>query len=468
MSSEKKTNHDDSYSSKHALAFSSAQISDIIAYQSFSFLIFTFYFTVVRVNVTLITIGFVIWSVWNAINDPLLGALSDRTHSKWGRRIPWIAASTIPLSVVMILLFTPPIVLGLTDQIVNFVYFLIIIIIFELFYTMFSINQTSLFPEVFIDIKDRAKANNIKQIFGIIGLIVAFVLPSLFIPDLTQQQYLNNYIIFGVVLCILILIGAIIFLKWGAKERVEFKEDYKNAPQFFTSVKMCVKNECFRWTALSLIMVWFVFGMLPTIIPLYGKFVLGIDNSIFISLMLALAFISAAIFVNLWKTVVVRIGARRTWMLSVLAWIACLIPLMFISDMIWGFIIFFFMGLGFAGSLFLRDITWGDIIDEDEIKTGIRREAAYYGVNALFMRFSTILIFLAINLVFTSTGWAVYAPDKVTPSVIFGLRLLMVVFPVIALSIALIGFYKFPLDGERLQEVKKAQKTLNEEKKSRI
>jgi len=456
------------FSVKHSLAFSCASLADVITYQSFTFLIFTFYFTIVRINIVLISIGFGIWSVWNAINDPLLGGLSDRTHTKWGRRIPWIMASIVPLGLMMIFLYTPPMIFGITDQISNFVYFLIVIIIFELFYTMFSINQTSLFPEVFIGKEERAKANTFRQIFIIIALIVAFILPTLFIPDLTDRKYLTNYWIFGLFACIIVIIFGLIFLKWGAREKAEFKDDYKDMPGLFESFKICVKNENFRWTAFSLIFIWFVFGMLPTIVPLYGKFVLGIENSIYIALMLALSFISAVIFIIVWRIVVLKIGPRKTWMYSLLAWMITLIPLFFITSMEWALFLFFLSGCGLAGALFLRDITWADVIDEDELNTGVRREAAYYGMNALFMRFSTILIFLAISIVFTSTGWAVYAPEKVTPEVIFGLKLLMVVFPVIALGIAIFGFYMYPLHGERLRKVKEAQQILHAEKKSKL
>jgi GPH family glycoside/pentoside/hexuronide:cation symporter len=456
------------FSNKHALAFSCASLADVITYQSFTFLIFTFYFTIVRINVILISLGFGIWSIWNAINDPLLGGLSDRTHTKWGRRIPWIMVSLIPLALMMILLYTPPIVFGIEDEMSNFLYFIIIIIVFELFYTMFSINQTSLFPEVFIGEQERAKANTFRQIFIVFALIIAFILPTLFIPDLTDKQYLANYWMFGIFACFLVIIFGSIFLKWGARERLEFKEDYKSMPGIIDSYIICVKSKSFRWMVFSTIMIWFVFGMLPTIIPLYGKFVLGVENSLYIALMLAGAFLSAAIFIVIWQKVVIKIGPRKTWIYSMSIWIITQIPLLFITGVLWGIIIFILMGSGFAGALFLRDITWADIMDEDEVNTGVRREAAYCGMNALFMRLSTILIYLAISLVFTSTGWAVYAPEKVTPDVIFGLKLLMVVFPVIALLIAIFGFYMYPLDAEKLKDVKKALQKLHAEKKSRV
>jgi len=159
--SEKKEKDLDRYSFKRAASYGTGQIADQAAYQSFTFLVFTFYFAVVQLEITLITVGFIIWAFWNSFNDPMLGYLSDRTHTKFGRRLPYIMIAIIPLGVILFLLFTPPLPIGVENQLGNFVYFMIIIILFELFYTMFSLNATSLFPETFISKDDRTKANNV-------------------------------------------------------------------------------------------------------------------------------------------------------------------------------------------------------------------------------------------------------------------------------------------------------------------
>jgi len=457
------------FSYKYATSYSIGQLSDIAAYQTFTFLVFTFYFAVVGIRIDLIVIGFIIWALWNSFNDSFIGYLSDRTHTKWGRRKIYVMISLIPLALIMILLFTPPSAFGVTDEIVNYIYFLIIIMIFELFFTMYDVNFTALFPELFISVEERTKANNVRQAFAIVGLIMAFVLPGMFITDYSDPGSLPQYQIFGLVLAIIIMIPGILFIKFSPDEKPEFQDDYKKTPSFVKSLKICLKSKSFKWYIPAEVANWFVYGMLPAIVPLYGKFVLGISDTLLLSILLGVAFISAAIFMTvLWKPLVQKIGPRKSWLISMSIWIILLSTLMFISTYIIALIMFFLIGIGLSGSLYIIDIIISDIVDEDEINTGMRREGAYYGVNMFLMHLSTVAVFLVIGPVFIISDWQVYDPYNITPAVIFGLRSLMSLYPIIALLIALIVIYKYPLDGERLNEIKEKREKLHLKKKSNL
>ncbi len=447
------------------LAYGFAQLSDTIAYQSFTVYVFTFYYTLVMDNIDYITIGFIIWSLWNSINDPLMGYISDRTNTKWGRRRPYILLSMIPLALMMVLLFTPPLH---ASEAVKMVYFIGIICAFELFYTMYNLNHTCMFPEVFLDPEERVKAMNIKQIIGIIALLLAFLLPGFIIGDLTDAANFSKYMIAGIVIGVIVIIGIVVFLIWGPRERVEFSRDYKKAPGFWNTLKIAVKNKSFMWFNVVEISNWYVFGILPMIVPLYGEFVLGITDAFYLSLLLGEAFIVGALFISVWKVIVKRIGPRKTWMISQFCWLLSLIPLTFITNFAQGAISFAFIGIGLSGSMLNIDLILGDIVDEDEYVTGTRSEGGYWGVTAFFMRLSVILVVLSINFVLNSVGWKVFTPSSVTPQILIGLRLLMTAFPMTFLGIGILGMYFYPLHGKRLQEVRTGLEKLHQEKKNQI
>ena len=460
MSNEEKLNK---YSTKKGILFGIGQFSDAIASQMFTIYVFTFYYAVVGLDVNLITLGFILWSIWNAINDPLLGALSDRTKTKWGRRTPYIIASIIPLCVVIVLLWTPP-----TDSaIASFIYFLVVMALFDTFYTMYDLNYCALFPEMFQGLHNRAKASAIKQIFTVLGLLFAFLLPTFIIPDLTDSAYITEYMYAGIIMSIIIFVGAIIMIKFGINERTEFSEDYKTAPSIIASLKFSLKNKSFRIFIIMNVAYWYVVGMLPMVAPLYGKSVLGINDAMLLGILLGLAFISAAFFMAFWRFIILKVGMKKGVMISMVVFIISLFPFMLIFDITTAFIAFLFVGIGISGAIYFGDILLSAIIDEDELTTGTRREGGYYGINALLTKLSTILVILSINIVFNSVGWATFDPVGTTEYTIFGLRSLMFIFPAVALIIGLIAIRKFPLTKEKYETIKVKLEELHDEKRRR-
>ena len=454
------------FSIKNATAYGIGQFSDTMAIQMFVFFIFTFYYAVVGINVNLITIGYILWSLWNSINDPLLGAWSDRTKTKWGRRTPFICVSFIPLCAIVVLIWMPPI----GSEILSFVYFLVFLLLFDTFYTMFDLNYASLFPEQFQDLTTRAKANSIKQIFTILGLIVVFILPTLIIPKLDDKRYFLNWRIAGLVISILIGISVLVLIKFGLKEKIEFKEDSKNAPSLFKSLKISIKSKSFRTFIVANVGYWYVIGMLATIVPLYGIYVLDIGEgqSFLLGLLLGVAFISAAFFMILWRYISTKFGMKNGIIISMIAYIVVLFPFMLISNVTFAFFAFILVGLGIAGGLFFGDILLAAVIDEDELKTGIRREGGFYGINALFTKLSTILVILTINVVFNTVGWTYFNPKGTTESTILGLRALMFIFPTIALGIGILAISRFPINKEKYLQIKNDVEKLHKEKKEKL
>ncbi|MHA1359378.1 MAG: MFS transporter [Candidatus Helarchaeota archaeon] len=455
-------------------SYTMGQFADIVAYQGFTYLIFAFYFAHLKLNQTWITIAFIIWAIWNALNDPLMGLISDRTKTRWGRRKPWIMIAAIPLGLIMLFLFTPP-HLTATSDVLNYAYFLFIIILFEGIYTMMSLNMTSLFPEMFIDEKSRASVNRLRQIMTVIGLITATMIPTFLITDLVNKD--NNppsvgvpqFQVVGAILGGLVITGLLIALKWGVHEKKEFRQDAYNTPNVLNAFKYTLKNKSFITYVIAGLMSWYIYGMLLPIVPFYGAFVLGIDSgSLLLGVLLLLVFLMAIPGFWIWKRIGHKFGLRKGFMLSMAVWIVTLAPLYFISDVVAGLIVFAFIGLGVSGSLYYIDLIVSDIIDEDEIKTGCRREGGYYGINALIIRLSTILTFITIGLVFSTTGWWVFEPSGPIEPVIFGLRNIMFIFPVIALTIGIIAMYFYPLHGTRLVAVKEAQKKLHAEKRAAV
>lgn len=378
------------YGLGNKLAYGLGNIADVIAYQSFTLLIFVFYYSVVGIDAFSLFIGFIIWSIWNSLNDPLLGLISDKTNVKMGRRKFWIIMGTVPLSLILIFLWTPPLA---SSKLVIWLYFLLIICLFDFFYTMFSLSYTSLFPEMYIEQSDRNQASLIRRVMTILGLIVAFILPIAIIGDTKEINNLYNgrFFFAGLTLCLIVFINLIIAIKFSVKERNTFKKDSVENPGFTKSLKITLTNKAFLILVLGNLCNWYVYGLIPTIILLYGTYVLG-SPDIASSILLLIGFLSAAGLMPVWKKIGDKVGNQKGIMYSFIVWGSSFLPFLLIYNPSQYIITMFLMicvGFGISGSIYYVDLVISDVIDEDEVKTGVRREGAYYGVNALIIYFFT-------------------------------------------------------------------------------
>jgi GPH family glycoside/pentoside/hexuronide:cation symporter len=452
MSEEKKT-------TKTKLFFALNGFPDQMTYQAFTFLVFTYYFAVVGIPIFQMWIAFVLWGLWNACNDPLLGALSDRKkYGKMGKRRFFIIIALIPLALMMILLFTVPF-----D--IKFFYFIIIIMLFELVYTLFDVNVKALFPEMWPSEEERASANLILRCLTIVAILIAMVLPTIIITPLVPLKTSSAkevaripgmYITAGIIFAIITVVTGLIFIMKGIKEPEEPPEKFESRPSFFSSLKLSLKNKTFVKLVLCNTMTWYVLSMLPTIFPLYAIFVLGVGRgSIIIGLSLMLTFIVAALAMPLHAKLGKKFGMRNAFILSLIIWIITLFPFFLLSEgmIIIGVIVAASVGIGISGTLFFFDILMGDIIDQDELIHGVKRSASFYGANAFIHRFSIILVISTIAIVFTGTGWAGYNPNPGI-NVIIGLKFLLFVFPAIASAIAIAFLMSYDLHGDKLLKMR--------------
>ena len=123
-------------------------------------------------------IFFISYGVWNAINDPIIGTLSDRTRTRWGRRRPFIVIGIPIMFLFAILIWSPPIggkPLTDSNSLTIFLYTTIIIALYELGFTMVSLCRGAVFPEMWTDLKERSEVTVYRESFSVVGGILAMV-----------------------------------------------------------------------------------------------------------------------------------------------------------------------------------------------------------------------------------------------------------------------------------------------------
>ncbi|MBN2156375.1 MAG: MFS transporter [Candidatus Lokiarchaeota archaeon] len=467
--------------------FSVGEISDIIAYQGFTFLIFTFYSAVMRVNINAITVVYIIWTLWNSLNDVIFGTISDRSRFKkflgGGRRGPYMRMMVLPLALIMVLLFLSPIEgvgegagetglllfkIGNIPFTVQSIYMLIVMIFFDTIYTIYSINHTSLYPEMFLTHKAREKAGAMRRVMMVFGLLVAFAVPT-FIVDVyipgdpespSLAESLLQYRIAGIIFCVLIFITGIIHVIWGIREPPYDEMQKKTNLSWKDSFKHTIKNKNFMIFILCSSMNWFVFGLVPMIFPAYGQIVIGEPDAFKVTIILLVLFISSIPGVYFWAWLDKKLGSKEAFLVNMISWALCFIPLFFLTDYLSVLIVFVAMGFVFGGPPYFIDRNISNIADEDELRTGQRREASFYGVHAFIIRLATILNIISINIIFTFNGWGdlVEAAQGASSG---GIQLLMSAFPLGAMIIGIIFLLLYKIGKKEADELQVKMRELH-------
>jgi GPH family glycoside/pentoside/hexuronide:cation symporter len=123
------------------------------------------------------------------------------------------------------------------------------------------------------------------------------------------------------------------------------------------------------------------------------------------------------------------------------------------------------MGIGFGGMLYFIYLLISDVIDEDELKTGKRREGTFFGITNFFMRLSMILSILTVSMIFIDSGFQEWVPPgEITQEVIFGIKSLVVIFPGIALGLSLVCLYFYPFTRDYVIKIKDELAELHKKK----
>jgi len=426
------------------LAWSGGSLSAGLTGQVVGAYVLLFYVDRAGLPLSYFNIAMIIWAIWNAINDPLFGYLSDRTKTRWGRRIPYILFLSLPYAISFAFVWCIPGVAA-GNPLLLFLYLVGILFVYDALFTVVVLNWTALYPEMYPSLRERAQVGAIRQVFGLVGTGVGLaVAPMLF----GTVGWFKMGLIFAAVTAVGMYVSLL-----GSRERPETHGG--EAVPLLPALKFTFLNRSFLTFVMVSFFAQLCFGVMLAVMPLYAQYVLGTSDAQ-LSLLWAAVFGAALVMFFFWPAVIRKLAPRRSVMLATVLFALGLVPFLFIGTLRSALIAMPFLGLGLAGLLMLIDILISDVIDEDQLRTGTRREGMYFGVNGFVIRLSIAVQNLTISVILGAAGFIEGQAGGVQPAaVIPALRVLMTWVPWVALALALVAAYLHKLDGPRLEEVKR-------------
>ena len=425
---------------------------------AFGAYVFFFYETEILLNVLLLALAFSLYTVWDAINDPWMGNLTDRPFKftrKWGRRFPWVAIGVFPWAILYIFIFTTPDV-DPTGGWLIFIYLLIILIAYDSFYTLWSVNSEALMPYKFRDFNERRKVSGIKAIWGIIGLVLGLAIPPLFVEYGNKQSYITQ----SIILTVIVIILGILMLPGHREEEsliiqyLESEKVHRKDISFIKALKEALKKRNF----LIMITLHFAYSVLTGLLIASGNYFirynLSEDPSAFLLVMMVYLLVSL-ITIPIWIRVAQKVNNNKKMITIGSVFMALMtLLIMFVNTLIMLTIVIALVALGGGIFYVMQDVINADVIDEMVILDNERREGTYFGIKFFIGRFSNVFVFVSIAVIHVVTGFNPNVEDQ-TPLALLGIQVHMALIPGIALLLGAVIFWKwYDLSPEKLEEIR--------------
>jgi len=381
----------------------------------------------------------VIFSIWNAINDPIAGyvcARPTKLTKRWGRFYPWIVISGIPMFLFFYLLFAPPSGIGSWGL---FFWMVAVLCLADTFSSVYFINTGSMYPEKFRSKTDRRRSGQINTIIGSIGMVVASVLPTMLYKYDQPETYA---IMAGVMAGLGLLFVLLNFI--GTKpdpHMLNVRKIEEPQESFFKILKDSFHHRNF----VLYIAVIFLYGIFNSFamssMPYFIKNVMEEDAGVLMYIWGGMI-LGIFLFLPLWSKIYKKYDVANTLMVGFLIMGISVIPLLFISGLIGTIIVFFFVGVGLGGFWIAYQPFFGDVMDDMYLTSGVRNTGVYMGIQTFFSRFIIIMqtvLFIGIHRL---TG---YVSDQISQSseAVFGIRIHGMIIPIIVVLVGCLILWKF-------------------------
>ena len=391
--------------------------------------------------------------IWDAINDPIIGVLSDRTVHPWGRRYPWMVFGAVPFGILFFLQWIVP----SNNQWFLFWYYVIIGILFNTAYTAVNLPYTALTPELTSDYNERTSLNSFRFSFSISGSIFSLILAQIifsFFPDSPYQKYL----ILGAV-CAILSIFPLFWCFLGTRKRVwaghsvADNQDNSDSIPIAEQIKIAFSNRPFLLVIGIYLCSWLGVQLTASILPYFVVNWMQMPEATFPQVAIAVQG-TALVMLFVWSSISKRYGKKSVYFMGMGVWIIAQAGLFFLQPGQVGlmYILAILAGCGVSTAYLVPWSMIPDVIDLDELNTGQRREGVFYSFMVLLQKIGLAVGLFLVGQALDIAGFLSTVPGQPAPiqpdSALLAVRFAIGPLPTIVLIIGMIFTFLYPITKE--------------------
>ena len=389
-----------------------------------------------------------IGKMWDAVNDPLIGLISDRIRTRWGRRRGLLLFFAIPLGLTFMLMWlVPPFSsLGLT------VYYALTFILFDTTFTIIHVSFNALTPELTDDYDERSTLNGYRTAFSIGGTLGTIILATVLGWTMADKRLL--FAVLGIGMGLVSIIPPLIVFK---VTREKPSEEQPKPMSIWKALKTTLSNRPF-WAIMGLYLLsWGTASILSAVLIYYANYYLKVPDQANYFILGAEG--AAIMFIPLVVWLSRRFDKRRAFILGSLSWAVVLFGLAVLpaDQLALAYLLAILSGFGIATAYIVPWAMVPDIIEFDQAETGERREGSYYAFFSFFQKAATGLVIWAMGQALAATGYITPEQGQALPiqpeAAVNAIRVFMGPIPAVMLLLAIVFAWRLKITRESHHEM---------------
>lgn len=389
--------------------------------------------------------------LWDAVTDPMVGILSDRTKSRWGRRRIYLLLGALPLGITFFFLWAIPESWG---EITKLIYTSISYMAHMTALTVIVVPYQTLMVEMTDDYDQRTSLSSYRMTFNILGGMIAVISAKL-LTEIIQPTY-RGFLIMGIVFGFIISIAPLFPFR-GCKEKLF---QYTGALSTFEDFRQIWQNIPFRHVLIMFLMIWSSIKIMMAMLIYFVEYYARLQDY-FLPLLVILQVV-ATLFIPFWLKTSRILGKRKTYIIGTGFFGCCILSLILVSpqQIFLSFMMAFLVGIGLSSAQVLSHAIVPDSIDYGYWQTGKRKEGVYYGVLTFVQKIATASAIGLSGLILDLMG---YIPNTVqTDQALWAIRILLGVFPGILILVGIVAIYHYPITKAFYQKMREELKNREE------
>ncbi len=386
-----------------------------------------------------------IGSTWDYINDPIMGYLSDRTRTRWGRRRPYLLFGPLPFALAFTMLWWRP---PLDSEIFLAIYYAAAYVLFDASATLIYMPYFALTPELTSDYDERTSLTSYRMFFSIAGSLLAFTIPW-FLVDSFQPENAPRVLVMGVIFAIASALPMLLVF-FGTRERKEYMQQERSTLR--QSLRVALSNKPFVYGLLIFLMTWISVVILQDSLAFFIKHV--VQREADSELIMATVFVTAIVVLPFWNWVSRRSSKRWAYISGIAFWACVQIVLVTVTaqtSLVLILFLCFLAGIGVAAAHVLPWAMIPDAIEWGELQTGERHEGMLYSLVTLLRKMATSIAIPATLWLLHFTGYNGLAQQQ-PASALLGLRIVVGPIPALLLCLGIVFAYFYPLTRQKHAE----------------